>query len=279
MRRWLITGASGLLADYLIEACRGQAELATTARSGGDRPCDLTNSAATSALIADVSPTVVIHAAGLTNVDRCERDPDLAFAINRNATANIAAALDSGARLVFVSTDQVYPDQPGPHAEGAVAPINIYGKSKLEGEQATLSHPGGLVLRTNFFGHARRAGAQSLSDFIIESLSASRPVTFFSDVLFSPLHMSTFASLVAELVNEGATGVLNVGCREGMSKAEFAMSVARHKGLATEMAQVGESSDIPGRAPRPHDLRLDVGRIEIMLGRSMPTLEEEIGKL
>src|SRR3989337_1617408 len=104
-RRWLITGASGLLADYLIEACRGHAQLATTARSEGDRSCGLSDPVATSALIADLSPAVVIHAAALTDVDRCEREPDLAFAVNRDAAANIAAALDAEARFVFVSTD------------------------------------------------------------------------------------------------------------------------------------------------------------------------------
>lgn len=277
--RWLITGATGLLADYLIEACRGQAQLATTARSGGDWHCDLSDFAATSALIADLSPEVVIHAAGLTDVDRCEREPDRAFAVNRDAAANLAATLNSAARLVFISTDQVYPDQPGPHAEGNAAPVNIYGKSKLEGEQAALSHPGALVLRTNFFGRSRRSGRHSLSDFVIESLTARQPVIFFADVRFSPLHMSTFASLVAELVNEGTTGVFNVGCREGKSKAEFALTIARHKSFATEMVQLGASSDVPGRAPRSHDLRLDVRRIETILGRPMPTLEEEIRKL
>lgn len=278
-RRWLITGATGLLADYLVEACRSHGEVTTTARSGGDRRCDLSDAAATRALLADTAPGVVIHAAGLTDVDRCERAPDEAYAVNRDAAANIAAVLSPAARVVFISTDQVYPDQPGPHAEENAAPVNVYGRSKLEGERAALSHPGALVLRTNFFGKSRRSGRHSLSDFVIESLTACRPVAFFSDVLFSPLHMSTLASLVAELVNEGAKGVFNVGCREGKSKAEFALTIARHKGLATERVRLGVSSDVPGRAPRPHDLRLNVSSIETILGRSMPTLEEEIRKL
>ena len=278
-RRWLITGATGLLADYLVEACRSHGEVTTTARSGGDRRCDLSDAAATRALLADTAPGVVIHAAGLTDVDRCERAPDEAYAVNRDAAANIAAVLSPAARVVFISTDQVYPDQPGPHAEENAAPVNVYGRSKLEGERAALSHPGALVLRTNFFGKSRRSGRHSLSDFVIESLTACRPVAFFSDVLFSPLHMSTLASLVAELVNEGAKGVFNVGCREGKSKAEFALTIARHKGLATERVRLGVSSDVPGRAPRSHDLRLNVSSIETILGRSMPTLEEEIRKL
>jgi dTDP-4-dehydrorhamnose reductase len=75
------------------------------------------------------------------------------------------------------------------------------------------------------------------------------------------------------------TGVFNTGCRKGASKADFALSIARHKGLQTETAKVGSSAVMPDRAPRPKDMRMDVSRIENALGRPMPTLEEEVKKL
>lgn len=278
-KRWLITGASGLLSDYLIEACGKSGEVITTARSDGDRRCDLTDANAVRALLADTSPDVVVHAAALTDVDRCEREPDRALAVNRDAAAHLAAALPPGARIVFVSTDQVYPDTPGPHTEEAAGPVNMYGKSKREGERATLGHPGALVLRTNFFGPSRRAGRASLSDFVIRSLGEGRAVTFFSDILFSPLHMATLSALIVEMAERATTGVFNAGCRNGASKADFALAVARHKGLQTRTARIGSSTVMPDRAPRPKDMRMDVGRIERALGRPMPTLEEEVAKL
>jgi dTDP-4-dehydrorhamnose reductase len=278
-KRWLITGATGLLSDYLIEACGKHGAVTTTARSGGDRRCDLIDRAAVRALLSDVAPDVVVHAAGLTDVDRCEREPDRAYAANRDAGANIASQLPSSARLVFVSTDQVYPDVAGPHAEDAVGPVNIYGRSKLAGEQAALQHPGALVLRTNFFGPSRREGRASLSDFVIRSLSARQNATFFSDILFSPLHMATLGALVAEAMERGMTGVFNAGCRNGASKADFALAVARHKGLQTETSRIGNSTVLPDRVPRPKDMRMAVGRIEQALGRTMPTLDEEVAKL
>lgn len=278
-KRWLITGATGLLSDDLIEACGRHGAVTTTARSGGDRRCDLTDRAAVRALLFDVAPDIVVHAAGLTDVDRCEREPDEAMGVNRDTGANIAGALSPSAHIVFVSTDQVYPDIPGPHAEDAVAPVNVYGRSKLAGEQAVLRHPGALVLRTNFFGPSRREGRASLSDFVIRSLTARQNATFFSDILFSPLHMTTLAGLVVEAVERGLTGVFNAGCRDGASKADFAMSVARHKGLQTGTSRVGASTVMPDRAPRPRDMRMAVGRIEQAIGRPMPTLDEEVAKL
>jgi dTDP-4-dehydrorhamnose reductase len=278
-KRWLITGATGLLSDYLIEACGKHGAVTTTARSGGDRRCDLTDRAAVRSLLSDVAPDVVVHAAGLTDVDRCEREPDRAYAANRDAGANIVSQLPSSARLVFVSTDQVYPDIAGPHAEDAVGPVNVYGQSKLAGEQAALQHSGALVLRTNFFGPSRREGRASLSDFVIRSLSARQNATFFSDILFSPLHMATLGALVAEAMERGMTGVFNAGCRNGASKADFALAVARHKGLQTETSRIGNSTVLPDRVPRPKDMRMAVGRIEQALGRTMPTLDEEVAKL
>ena len=278
-KRWLITGATGLLSDYLIEACGKNGVVTTTARSGGDRRCDLTDRAAVLSLLSEAAPDVVVHAAGLTDVDGCERDPDMAFAVNRDTGANIVAGLPASARIVFVSTDQVYPDTPGPHAEDKVGPVNVYGRSKLAGEQAVREHPGALVLRANFFGASRREGRASLSDFVIRSLTAHQNATFFSDILFSPLHMATLGALVTEMAERGVTGVFNAGCRSGASKADFALAVARHKNLQTGTSRIGSSTVMPDRAPRPKDMRMAVERIERALGRPMPTLDEEVAKL
>lgn len=278
-RRWLITGAGGLLSDYLIDACSRRGDVIATGRSHGDKRCDLTDGAAVRALLADAAPDIVVHAAGLTDVDRCEREPDQAFAANRDAAAHLVAGLPPSARIVFVSTDQVYPDNPGPHNEEQTAPANVYGSSKRAGEEAVRRHPGALVLRTNFFGASRRAGRASLSDFVTRSLTDRQQVTFFSDILFSPLHMTTLSDMIAEMAERGIVGLFNAGCRNGMSKADFALAVARRKGLQTETARIGNSTIMPERAPRPKDMRMQVGRIEAALGRAMPTLEEEIAKL
>ncbi len=84
---------------------------------------------------------------------------------------------------------------------------------------------------------------------------------------------------MVEAAERGLTGVFNAGCRDGASKADFAMSVARHKGLQTETSRIGASTVMPDRAKRPKDMRMAVGRIEQALGRPMPTLDQEVAKL
>jgi dTDP-4-dehydrorhamnose reductase len=277
--RWLITGATGLFGPYLIEAAGVKGTVIPSARSGGDHPCDLTDRESVARLLDAAEPDMVVHAAGLTDVDDCERDAAAAFAANRDTAAAIAGALPAEARLVHISTDQVYRDSEGPHSEADTGPVNVYGQSKLAGEEAALTHSRTLVLRTNFFGPSRTPGRRSLSDFVVDSLSAGRSITLFDDILFSALHMATLAALVVEMAVSDASGVYNAGSRTGMSKAEFGLAVARHLSLPTDRASVGRSDCLPGRARRPHDLRLDVSRLEEARGRAMPTLEEEIGKL
>ncbi len=271
MARTLVTGARGRLGPYLAAEATALGAVITSARSGGDVECDLTDGAAVASLLDRAAPSLVLHAAAMTDVDACEVRPDEADAANRQAVEHLVRHLPAGARLIVISTDQVYPDTAGPHLEDETGPVNIYGKTKLAGEQAALEHPGALVLRTNFFGPPA-----SLSDFFLDAFAAGRPVPLFEDVAFSPLHAATLARLALAAVRAGAEGVYNLGSRDGMTKAEFARALAAHAGLSTATARVARSTLQPGRAPRPRDLRMDVARFEARLSLTLPTLAEEI---
>ncbi len=275
----LITGSRGLLGPYLVEAAAARGRVVECGRRGGDRACDLAQGAEVEVLIADTTPDVVLHAAGFTDVDGCQSDSQRAQRDNHRAAANLAAALADDCRYVFLSTDQVYPDTAGPHREGSEAPVNVYGRSKLAGERAALAHPNALAVRTNLFGPSRTPGRNSLSDFVSQSLAGGKAVTLFRDVLFSPLHMASLAALIFEMIDKGLCGAFNLASREGMSKSDFGLAVAAHLGLSTASASIGNSTELPARAPRTLDLRLNVERIERALGHTMPTLQEEIAKL
>ena len=84
----------------------------------------------------------------MTAIDAAEAAPDAANVGNRVTTANLAAALPTTSTLVYISTDQVYPNVAGPHREGSKAPVNVYGTTKLLGERAASAHPRALILRT-----------------------------------------------------------------------------------------------------------------------------------
>jgi dTDP-4-dehydrorhamnose reductase len=279
VHRILVTGATGLFAPFAIDAARLMGEVASTSRSGGDFRCDLTNLDQVEKLMREVKPTVVIHGAAMTDVDGCERAPEAAMLANDQATRNIAARVKDRARMVYVSTDQVYPDSPGPHKEGDEAPVNAYGRSKLAPENAVTQTPGGIVARTSFFCASRTSGRRSLSDFVSDNLSIGETITLFTDIRFSPLHAQTLAQLLIEMLQKPVAGVFNVASRAGTTKANFGLEIARHLGLQTGTATLSTSAAVPGRAPRISDLRMDPGKLEQALGHPMPELSAEIAKL
>lgn len=274
----LITGAGGLLAPYLVDHFSDK-PVVTCARSKGDYQCDLSDDRQVADMIDDVKPATIIHAAAFTNVDGCQRKPNKAFHDNALAVARLGTHLPEESKLVLISTDQVYGNRPGPHREPDTDPVNSYGQTKLAGEWAALQRPNSLVLRANFFGPSRSEGRSSLSDYFVRAFTAKEDVTLFDDVFFSPLHANSLAKIVHELVAMDASGILNAGCREGGSKAEFGSLVAEGLGVCYEGIKIGKSVDMPGRAPRPLDLRMDVSELEKILQRPLPTMKDEIARL
>jgi len=146
--RILITGANGQLGFDL------QRTLASHELVLMDLPAfDLTKSSCEKQ-VASAQPDLVIHAAAYTDVDGAEHQPDLAMAVNAQGTEWVARGTTRAkARLIYISTDYVFDGlKRTPYLESDLAnPLNLYGKSKLEGEHRALAHcPNALVVRTSW---------------------------------------------------------------------------------------------------------------------------------
>ena len=279
MIRILVTGATGLLGPYLVREARRYGEVVKCGKRSGDKTVDLADYDRVKKLLQSCAPHWVIHAAGMTNVDACERSPEESYRNNELLVDNLSKAVSRQSRFLYISTDQVYPDVAGPHKEAAIGPVNQYGRSKLAGERLLVSRRDCTIARINIFGSSMTEGKKSLDDIFVDHFRKQKPITLYEDVLFSPLHMATASTIMLELLNKKIHGIFNVGSRHGMSKAEFGTTVARYFSLQTEKSTIGRSPNYKDRAPRPKDLRMDVTKLENCLDRRMPTLEEEIRKL
>ena len=276
----VVFGSSGLLGPYVCKAFAAVGmEVVPVGKDNADITCDLTSPGQTRAFCEKHQPDVVVNLVAQTNVDACEEHPATADILNRQTAASIVNAISDDVLLVHVSTDQVYPDVPGPHKEENTGPVNAYGVTKLKGETEALKHPETLVLRTNIFGPSLTKGRQSLSDFFEKSLREQAPMKLFTDVTFSPLHMATFSGILVACVQKEVRGVYNLASRGGFSKADFAALMAEELGLSLANCEYVSSSTITGRAQRVKDLRLDVEAIEKALNQKMPTLTEEVVSL
>ena len=274
----LVTGATGLLGPYLVKFMDTFGSVFSSGKTNGNFPCNLANISDTKDLINKTKPDIVLHAAALTNVDLCEKNPELALMLNVETVNNIIQILDDKVKLILISTDQVYPNSLGPHSEENTGPINFYGETKLLGEIAALKKSNSLILRTNFFGKSLNNKKKSLSDFFIHEFLNSKTLNLFTDIKFSPLHMESLCIIIQELINVSAEGIYNVGSRQGMSKADFAMQIAHQLNLPSKKANLIKSTQF-SRAPRSFDLRMDTKKIENTLGKNMPNLSDEIKKI
>jgi dTDP-4-dehydrorhamnose reductase len=279
MTRVLVTGARGLLGSTLVpylQAC-GFEVIGHARKAEGDIHADLADGDQVNDMVAKAAPDIIINLAALTNVDLCERHPQLAYLSNVKIVENLASSIlnfSIRCHLVHLSTDQVY-DGVGPHREENITLSNYYAFSKYASELAA-ERVLTTTLRTNFFGPSRCPGRASLSDWLVESLKSQQSITVFDDVSFSPLSLQTLARMINLVISRPRQGVFNLGSRQGMSKADFAFALAGALQLPVATMTRGSTASQTMAAYRPKDMRTDSSRFEQAFDVELPTLTEEI---
>ncbi len=134
----LIIGKEGMLGDDLAKKYRDQHQVEIV----GEERLDFCRSETIKPVIVEKKPDVVINCAAVTNLDLCEREPELAFKVNAAGPGELAKiCADEGCRLVHISTDYVFGDRPDiPYEEDEEPnPASVYSESKLEGERKVMA--------------------------------------------------------------------------------------------------------------------------------------------
>lgn len=284
----LITGGTGLLGinwacamreQYAI--CLGTHRRRAALRGVDTRALDFTSPGALERSIDGLSPVLIVHAVGMTDVDACERDPALALEVNARYASNVAdIAARRQIRLVYISSDHLFSGaKPFCDESQAPEPMNAYARSKLEGEHEVAARcPDALILRTNFFGwgHAFR---KSFSDWILEGLRAGRRLDMYTDSYFTPILVDDLARAVHSLVDAGATGIYHVAGDERLSKHEFALRLAAAFAVSAETVKPCLLRSSRHAAPRPEDLSLSNLKARKALGRPLGGVDEFLREL
>ena len=286
--RIFVTGISGLLGLNMAVQLRGEHQIAGCYYSHSvdlegveTLKLDLTHPDEIADALRDARPDLVIHTAGLTSVEACEHDPDLAYRLNVVAAQNAAQATTSlGARMVHTSTDHLFDGTGAWSTENdTTAPLNVYARTKLQAEDAVLrASPDALIVRTNFFGWGTSVRT-SFSDWILASLRTRRELTMFSDVFFTPLLINDLVDLLMELVSRDCRGILNVAGGERLSKYDFAMKLAQAFGEPTDRIRNISVDEFSFTARRPRDMSLSSVRSEGVLNSRMPRVNEGLERL
>ena len=276
----LITGAGGLLgANLVLDAlASGHRVIAVDHQYPIRHPevdslaADLCQAGAAESILAAKRPDWVIHCAAATSVDGCEADPAMAFRLNRDMAQAVArGARAAGSRLVHISTDAVFDGERGGYREEDVpSPINVYGRSKLEGERAVAAaDPQALIVRTNLYGWNAQ-DKQSLAEWFLSNLEAGKRCRGFTDVWFSPILVNDLGRLLFAMLEAGLAGVYHVAGGECVSKYDFGVRVARVFGLDGSLVEPAGVARAPLKARRGGNLCLSTQHSATGLGMKMP---------
>ena len=239
------------------------------------RRVDLSEQESIKEVLTDWRPDMVIHTAGMTNVDGCEKDPKEARIANVKIARQVAAvANELDLKLVHISTDHLFDgNKPLVSEEEPPAPLNVYGETKLEAEIQVLDVcPDALVVRTNFYGwgHPDRT---SFTDWIIHSLQRGESIPAFYDVFFSPVLIDHLIIAVHGLVERGVSGIIHVAGDQRISKYDFALTVADIFSLDKQLIKKASIKKAKLLAPRPLDMSLSSQKAVSLLGRKIGNVE------
>lgn len=224
--RVVITGHNGQLGRQLMTAFGGHELLPF------DLPCDDITDPGISSCITAFRPDLVVHAAAYTDVDGCEKDPELAFRVNAFGTQNVAlAAQQAGAALLHISTNEVFDGTRREHYRewDAANPISTYARSKAAAEQivrdlaggrfyivriAWLFGPGGVNFVTKILAGAEKYGALRVA----------------ADEFGNPTYAPDLAAACARLAESGRYGIYHLTNAGFCSRYEFARAIMQLAG-------------------------------------------------
>jgi dTDP-4-dehydrorhamnose reductase len=252
--RVLITGARGQLGSDLNVLLAERGEV----RAAGHEELNIADDAAVAAVMADLSPTLVVNCAAFHNVDRCEREEDRSFEVNARSVKRLAEACAGlGAKLVHFSTNYVFDGTSvEPYAEDdRPSPRSIYAISKLAGEYAALAYaPGALVVRTA--GLYGMHGSESKGgNFVTRMLARAREqgaLRMVADQRLTPTFTWDLARAVVEALDADADDVLHLTNSGECSWHEFTRAIMGVAGIDVPVEAV-ETGPGPGQVQRPRN--------------------------
>lgn len=284
--RILLLGGSGQVGGELLRLLNSRAEVYAPSST----ELDLTDAAQLKACLHAAAPEVVINAAAYTAVDKAESDEATAFLINAQAPELIAHhCAQTDATLIHYSTEYVYDGtKPAPYVEtDATAPLNVYGRSKLAGDEAiTASKARHLILRTSWVYGA--SGHNFLKTML--RLAQSRPsLSVVDDQYGAPtssrlLATTTLALLdSAPLADPTASGVYHLSGEGETTWYRFARAILEatrtHHNFDTANLQPIPSSQYPTPAVRPKNSLLSKGKLHAIFGITLPHWRESLNEV
>jgi dTDP-4-dehydrorhamnose reductase len=243
----LITGSNGMLGHDLREVLKDNHDLVLTT----SKTLDITDKKQVMDFIGDSKPDIVINSAAYTDVDGCEENRDLAYAVNGEGVRNLALACrEVDCALLHISTDYVFDGTArDPIAEdGEIGPISVYGKSKLEGEKAILEILDKyFIVRTAWlYG----INGKNFPKTMLELAENHSEITVVYDEVGTPTYTPDLAYGISQLIETDKYGIYHLTNSGYCSWCEFSRLIFEIAEKDVKVIPV-TASEFARPAPRP----------------------------
>ena len=269
----LLTGREGQVGWELQRSLAALGDVVATNR----HELDLRDSTAIRRTVREAKPDIIVNAAAYTAVDNAESERDIAAQVNGVVPGILAEeAKRLGALLVHYSTDYVFDgSKKSPYKEeDAPNPLSVYGRSKLEGEQAiAASKCRHLIFRTSWV-YAPRG-----RNFLLAILKAAREkpeLRVVDDQFGAPTSSAAIAEATARVLRAGGPeGLYHMSASGRTTWFNFAQAILHKAAIATPVVPI-RSDQYPAEAKRPRNSVLDNARLKQAFGVSLPGWESQL---
>ncbi len=252
--RVAITGAAGLLGSGLVRVFAARHDVFALTRADAD----ITKSQEVHAALAKIRPDVVIHPAGIADLDVCEREPATAYLVNVHGTRHVVeAAREVGAAVAYISTDAVFDGKKRtPYTESDPSiPPTVYGRTKLRGEHLVRGLADYWIFRVSvLFG----PGKTNFVEKVLRGIAEGKEYVVAADQLGSATYTLDAARTILEVIVARRYGLYHLSNQGQCSRLELAQRAAGVAGLESSKV-IGKPSDQMGR----HAVRLKYAVMEM----------------
>jgi len=254
----LVTGADGMLGSALCPTLskRGYIVVPTdlSPSNEGSTRLDVRNYNQVKEIVGKVKPDIVMHLAAETDVDRCEVEPDHAFSTNTIGTQNVALVCQKqNIEMTYISTIGVfYGDKAEPYTEfDEPNPINVYGKSKLEGEKIVQSLlQKAYIIRAGWMVGGGPKKDKKFVGKIIRQIGETQKLKAVNDKIGSPTYTHDFSRCLADLVDSGFYGLYHCTNKGVGSRYSVAKKIVEYMGIKDVTVEPVNSAYFPLAAAR-----------------------------
>jgi dTDP-4-dehydrorhamnose reductase len=285
--RMVVTGKSGQVVSSILERAAGLEDFDVI--TAGRPELDLADPASVAQTIKALEPHIVVNAAAYTAVDKAEEEPELAHAINGIAAGEVArgAAL-AGVPVIHISTDYVFDGEMrrSYREDDPVAPLGVYGRSKLEGERlVAAANPDHYIFRTAWvyspFGHnfvktmLRLSQSRDTLNVVDDQLGNPTSALDIADGIIAA------ARRIADPSRETPSGVYNLagtGTASWCEMARAVFAVASGRGGRSPLVHGITTAEYPTPAARPASSRLDCAKFEMVFGYRAPPWRDSLAE-